>query len=90
MHNFAFMTLPFIATLYDMVCDKVHHICGPNIFLDCPAEYSENEGSCYKLSTGTADYDTAQAACEAEGGNLAVITSQDEHNYAVMKAGYVH
>ena len=43
--------------------------------------YNET-GRCYWLGTGSKTWDAARTACQSEGGDLAVMETEELHNFA--------
>ena len=46
------------------------------------------QGSCYKFSTGTLNWNAAKSACEALGSKLVVVNSQAEQQALTSKITY--
>ena len=44
----------------------------------CPKNWMHIQGSCYKTSSGTLNWNAAKSACEALGSKLAIVKSQSE------------
>uniref|UniRef100_A0A5F8GFT7 CD209 molecule n=1 Tax=Monodelphis domestica TaxID=13616 RepID=A0A5F8GFT7_MONDO len=47
----------------------------------CPCQWKFYKDSCYYFSVAQASWETARKACEADGTNLAIISSSEEQNY---------
>ena len=56
-------------------------------------KHCHNEtGRCYWLGTGSKTWDSARTACQSQGGDLAVIETEELHNFVsnLFKARYFH
>ena len=51
----------------------------------CPSGWIHMQGSCYKFSTKTLNWNAAKSACEALGSKLVVINSQAEQQAIAAK-----
>ena len=47
-------------------------------FTACEPGFISNNGSCYKFSTDSKNWDTARATCQQAGGDLAIIDTASE------------
>ena len=54
----------------------------------CPNGWINIQGSCYKFSAGTLNWNAAKAACEAFGSKLVSINSQAEQQALASKITY--
>jgi len=56
------------------------------ILAPCPDSWIPGvHSSCYKFSSNTLPWSSAKSACETLGSKLAVLNSQDEHQFLVTK-----
>ncbi|CAH3191186.1 unnamed protein product, partial [Porites evermanni] len=51
----------------------------------CPNNWIRLKGSCYKVSSGSTNWNAAKSACEAMGSKLAILTSQAEQQALASK-----
>merc|ERR1712243_141048 len=49
----------------------------------CPSDWAEYEGSCYQLYQGLGGVEEYRLVCQAEGGDLVSIHSQEENDFVV-------
>lgn len=59
--------------------DKVR--ISPKQVLDCPAGWTKNDDSCYKLMNNMTSWENAQLSCSIMGGYLVTVKSEDENSF---------
>ena len=62
----------------------------PSITLEvCPRTWIYLQGSCYKISSHTMNWNTAKSACQGLGGTLAMVKSQAEQRALASKISHI-
>lgn len=67
--------------IYSLRANELIVILNYLVSASCPSNWIQKNGSCYLKGSLASNFYTAQADCEAKGGNLVIINSDDEFNF---------